>query len=269
MAENRKRLLPALAGRLFGGARKQAKMEAEQIDMSRIPAHIAIIMDGNGRWATRRSLPRTAGHSAGVEALRSIIRECSDLNVCALTIYAFSTENWKRSQEEVGALMALLLRYFSSEIDELYEKNVCIRILGDVNGLPQAQRDAVNAAMERTKNNGGLKLNIALNYGGRDELLRAAKILARRAQETGCDVDSFTREDFEDALYTRGLPDVDLLIRTSGEMRISNFLPYQIAYAELVVVDTLWPDFGIPELHAAIAIYQRRDRRFGGISSKK
>ena len=261
--------IPALAGRLLGMLKaKEQPAQQLEMDRSRIPAHIAVIMDGNGRWATKRSLPRSAGHSAGVEALRAIIRECDDLKVKALTIYAFSTENWTRSPEEVGALMNLLLKYFSSEIDELHEKGVCIRILGDVDGLPAPQRDAVNAAMERTKDNAGLKLNIALNYGGRDELLRAAKILAKRAL-AGENPDDFTRQDFEDSLYTRGIPDVDLLIRTSGEMRTSNFLPYQTAYAEFVVVDTLWPDFGVSELHNAIAVFQSRDRRFGGVKAKK
>lgn len=259
-----------MAGRLLRGitGQQSENINEVQIDMSRIPAHIAVIMDGNGRWATRRSLPRSAGHAAGVEALRAIIRESDRIGVKALTIYAFSTENWSRSKEEVGALMGLLLKYFSSEIDELCEKGVCIRILGDVDGLPAPQRDAVNAAMDRTKNNEGLKLNIALNYGGRDELLRAAKLLAKRAL-AGEDVNSFTRQDFEDSLYTQGLPDVDLLIRTSGEMRISNFLPYQIAYAEFVVVDTLWPDFDEKELHKAIAAFQQRDRRFGGVKTDK
>lgn len=264
-----------LAGRLLRGITAQEQnhdpqnTDAQaQLDMSRIPAHIAVIMDGNGRWATRRSLPRSAGHAAGVEALRAIIRECDALKVKALTIYAFSTENWTRSKEEVSALMGLLLKYFSSEIDELCEKKVCIRILGDVDGLPAPQRDAVNAAMDRTRGNEGLKLNIALNYGGRDELLRAAKLLAQRALD-GEDIDCFTRADFEDSLYTKGLPDVDLLIRTSGEMRISNFLPYQIAYAEFVVVDTLWPDFDKKELHKAIAEFQKRDRRFGGVKTDK
>jgi len=261
--------IPAIAGKLLA-LLKADEQPAERLEMdrSRIPAHIAVIMDGNGRWATKRSLPRSAGHSAGVEALRAIIRECDDLKVKALTIYAFSTENWKRAPEEVGALMNLLLKYFSSEIDELHEKGVCIRILGDVEGLPAPQRDAVNAAMERTKDNMGLKLNIALNYGGRDELLRAAKILAKRAL-AGENPDDFTRQDLEDALYTHGLPEVDLLIRTSGEMRTSNFLPYQTAYAEFVVVDTLWPDFGVDELHQAIAVFQGRDRRFGGVNTKK
>ncbi|MBR3502755.1 MAG: isoprenyl transferase [Clostridia bacterium] len=254
--------------RLFG-ARKGEAPKPPELDMNRLPRHIAIIMDGNGRWATRRGLPRTAGHRAGVEALRAIIRACDGLKIEALSIYAFSTENWSRSKEEVGALMGLLLAYFRSEIDELDEKNVCIRILGDVDGMPGPQRQALYDAMARTGKNTGLKLNIALNYGGRDELLRAAKILAARAVREGVDPDSFTRADFEDALYTRGLPDVDLLIRTSGEMRISNFLPYQIAYAEFVVVDTLWPDFDVAALRSAIAAYQGRDRRFGGVKESK
>ena len=268
MAKDGKWTLPGVAGKILGGLREESAQDGVQIDLERLPRHIAVIMDGNGRWATKRSLPRSAGHTAGVEALRGIIRECDNLGIEALTIYAFSTENWKRSPEEVGALMGLLLKYFSSEIGELHEKGVCIRILGDVDGLPAPQRDAVCAAMDRTRENPGLKLNIALNYGGRDELLRAAKLLAQRAT-AGENPESFTRADLEDALYTRGLPDVDLLIRTSGEMRVSNFLPYQTAYAEFVVTDTLWPDFGVNELHAAIAEFQGRDRRFGGVKAKK
>ena len=262
-------IIQAAAGKVLGMLREKKQTEEPiQLDMSRLPRHIAVIMDGNGRWATRRSLPRSAGHSAGVEALREIIRECDHLRIEALTIYAFSTENWKRSPEEVGALMGLLLKYFSSEIDELHEKGVCIRILGDVEGLPAPQRDAVSAAMDKTRLNTGLKLNIALNYGGRDELLRAAKLLAKRAL-AGENPDEFTRDDLEDSLYTAGLPDVDLLIRTSGEMRVSNFLPYQTAYAEFVVTDTLWPDFDVNGLHGAIAEFQGRDRRFGGVKAKK
>ena len=251
--------------RLLGIRRKDASDGRQE--HAALPRHIAIIMDGNGRWATRQGLPRTAGHKAGVEALREIIRECDHIGIEALSIYAFSTENWKRSAEEVGALMNMLLVYFNSEIDELDEKNVCIRILGDVDGLPDAQRDAVNAAMARTKDNTGLKLNIALNYGGRDELLHAAKALAARAAAGEIRPEDITRADLEDALYTHGLPDVDLVIRTSGEMRLSNFLLYQIAYAEFVVTDTLWPDFDVRALHEAIAAYQKRDRRFGGVKT--
>ena len=235
------------------------------LDAARMPRHVAVIMDGNGRWAKKRGKPRSFGHAAGMEALREIVRATDDWGIACLTVYAFSTENWVRSKEEVGFLMNLLLRYFASELDELDEKNVRIRILGDVEGMPEPQRGALKNAMARTGGNTGLKLNIALNYGGRDELLRAAKILAARAVREGVDPGSFTRADFEDALYTRGLPDVDLLIRTSGEMRISNFLPYQIAYAEFVVTDTLWPDFDVAALRNAIAVYQSRDRRFGGV----
>ncbi len=254
-----------VCSRLLGIRRKDA-FEGRR-EHAALPRHIAIIMDGNGRWATRQGLPRTAGHKAGVEALRELIRECDHIGIEALSVYAFSTENWKRSAEEVGALMGLLLTYFNSEIDELDEKNVCIRILGDVNGLPDAQRDAVNAAMARTKNNTGLKLNIALNYGGRDELLHAARTLAARAAAGEIEPDKITKADLEGALYTHDLPDVDLLIRTSGEMRVSNFMLYQIAYAEFVVTDTLWPDFDVRALHEAIAAYQKRDRRFGGVKT--
>lgn len=255
-----------LGARLLGLHKKADS--AAPINPAALPRHIAVIMDGNGRWATRQGLPRTAGHKAGVEALRGVIRECDHLGIEALSIYAFSTENWKRSAEEVGALMSLLLAYFRSEIDELDEKGVCIRILGDVDGLPAPQRDAVCAAMERTRANTGLKLNIALNYGGRDELLSAAKTLAARAARGEIDPEAITKEDLEGALYTHDLPDVDLLIRTSGEMRVSNFLLYQIAYAEFVVTDTLWPDFDAAALHEALAAYQKRDRRFGGVKTQ-
>lgn len=248
----------------FGGEHTPSE---QTLDEARIPAHIAVIMDGNRRWARKASLPVAAGHSAGVEALRGVIRECDRLGVRVLTIYAFSTENWRRSTEEVGALMALLLRYFSSEIDELCEKKVRIRILGDVDSLPEAQRRAVLSAMERTGDNEGLQLNIALNYGGRDELLKAAQSLARQAAAGEVDPERITPEQLESALYTHGQPDVDLLIRTSGEMRLSNFLPWQSAYAELVFVDTLWPDFTPEDLRRCIAVYQSRDRRFGGTTT--
>ena len=183
-----------------------------------------------------------------------------------MTVYAFSTENWKRSAEEVGALMGLLLAYFSSEIDELDEKNVCIRILGDVDGLPQPQRDAVNAAMARTKDNAGLKLNIALNYGGRDEIIHAAKRYARDVAEGRADGE-LTEEQFSDYLYSAGIPDPDLLIRPGGEQRISNFLLWQCAYSEFYFTDVLWPDFTPHELDKAIAAFRHRDRRYGGVKN--
>ena len=231
----------------------------------RLPTHVAIIMDGNGRWAQQRGLPRSAGHAAGTEALRDIIRASDDWGIECLTIYAFSTENWARSKDEVNALMGLLLKYFNSEIDELDEKNVCIRILGDVDGLPEPQRDAVKRAMERTKDNTGLKLNIALNYGGHAELIRAAQALAAKVAAGELKPEEITNEAFEAELYTAGLPPVDLLIRTSGEQRLSNFLLWQLAYTEFYFTDVPWPAFDKQELVKAIEKYNERDRRYGGV----
>ena len=229
-----------------------------------LPRHVAIIMDGNGRWAKKHKVKVALGHRNGVEALRGVIRESSDLGITALSIYAFSTENWSRSPEEEAALMQLLLEFFSSEIDELHAKNVVIRILGDVQGLPQPQREAVTNAMERTKGNTGLRLNIALNYGGRAELLHAVKVICEKVKTGTLSPEAISLADLEDALYTKGLPDVDLLIRTSGEMRLSNFLLYQCAYAEFLFPQVLWPDFTVSHYHEALRTYAGRDRRFGG-----
>ena len=228
-----------------------------------LPRHVAIIMDGNGRWAVQRGLPRSAGHAAGTEAVRGIIRASDDWGIKHLTIYAFSTENWSRSKEEVGALMGLLLKYFASEIDELDEKNVRIRILGNVEGLPEAQRDAVKKAMERTKDNTGLNLNIALNYGGRAELVRAAKAIAGKVQSGEMELDAIDESAFESELYTAGQPDVDLLIRTSGEMRLSNFLPWQTVYTEMVFEKVYWPDYDRAAYLNSLRTYSMRKRRFG------
>ena len=233
-------------------------------EIGKLPRHVAIIMDGNGRWAKAHALAVAQGHRRGTETLRAIIRESSDLGIEALSLYAFSTENWKRSAAEVAALMSLLLEYFTGEIDELDEKNVRIRILGDKDGLPGPQRQALIEAERRTAANTGLKLNIAINYGGRDEILRAARALAARAKAGEIDPDAITAADFEAALYTHDLPDVDLLIRTSGEMRLSNFLLYQCAYAEMTFPSVLWPDFTLEDYHDALRAYGRRDRRFGG-----
>ena len=229
-----------------------------------LPRHVAIIMDGNGRWAKKHKLQVALGHRTGVEALRGVIRESSDLGIEALSIYAFSTENWRRDQAEVEALMGLLLEYFSLEIDELHKNNVCIRILGDKEGMPEKQREALIRAEERTAQNTGLKLNIAINYGGRAELARAARMLAEKAvrgeiRPEDIDEDALSRE-----LYTKGLPDVDLLIRTSGEMRLSNFLLYQCAYAEFDFPTVLWPDFDVKAYHEALDAFMHRERRFGG-----
>lgn len=229
-----------------------------------LPRHVAIIMDGNGRWAKQHKLQVALGHRNGVEALRAIIRESSDLGIEALSLYAFSTENWKRDPSEVNALMDLLLEFFTSEIDELDEKNVCIRILGDKDGLPGPQRQALITAEERTNDNTGLKLNIAINYGGRAEIVRAAQMLAQRVQAGEITPEQITEQTFADALYTHELPDVDLLIRTSGEMRLSNFLLYQCAYAEFTFPTVLWPDFDLQAYHDALDAFANRDRRFGG-----
>ena len=228
---------------------KAPVVSAKELDREFLPRHVAIIMDGNGRWAQKRGMPRTFGHKAGVEALREIIKYSDELGIEALTIYAFSAENWKRSAEEVGALMRLLLQYFTSEIDELNEKNVRIRILGDIDGMPKGlekQQDALHAAIRRTHGNTGLQLNIALNYGDMKP-------------------EDIDRKAFESELYTAGLPDVDFLIRTSGEMRLSNFLLYQLAYAEFYQTDTLWPDFDRHAYDEALLAYAKRNRRFGGV----
>jgi len=240
------------------------KAERHALDAGRLPRHVAVIMDGNGRWAKRRMQPRALGHRAGVEAMRAIIRESSDLGLEALSFYAFSTENWSRPAGEVGALMGLLVEFFGREIDELHANRVRIRILGDVEGMPEPQRGLLQTAMERTRGNDGLKLNLAINYGGRAEIVSAARALAGRAARGELEADAIDEAAFSGALYTAGLPEVDLLIRTSGEQRLSNFLLYQCAYAEMVFTDTLWPDFDVEAYHCALAAFQGRKRRFGG-----
>ena len=233
------------------------------IDLERLPKHVGIIMDGNGRWAKQNKLKVAMGHRAGTEALREIIRNSSDIGIQALSLYAFSTENWNRSQAEVEALMQLILDFFHSEIDELDEKNVRITILGDKSALPEKQREALVQAEERTGKNTGLKLNIAINYGGRAELVRAAQLLAQDVKAGALSPEEFTEELFADRLYTAGMPDVDLMIRTSGEMRLSNFMLWQCSYAEFVFPTVLWPDFDLRQYHQCIAEFQGRKRRFG------
>lgn len=229
-----------------------------------LPKHVAVIMDGNGRWAKARGLMRSAGHRAGVNALRDIIRFSSDTGIDALTVYAFSTENKKRPAEEIGVLCSLLIEYFKSEIDELDANHVRIKSIGDLSWFPVSVQEAVKRAEDRTANNDGLKLNIALNYGSQSEIVHAMQAASDKAMQEGR---APTKEDFENFLYTSGLPPVDLLIRTSGEMRISNFLLYQIAYAELYFTDTYWPDFSRNDYIEALKEYARRSRRFGGLSS--
>jgi len=230
-----------------------------------LPAHAAIIMDGNGRWAQARGLPRGVGHRAGMDRLRGIITLSSDLGLEALSLYAFSTENWKRPAEEVGILCNLLVEYFNKEIDELHRNNVRIRALGEIAPFPPAVRDAVVRAVERTAKNDGLRLSIALNYGGQDELLRAAKSLAEDAAAGRTAPGEITAAMLQDALDTRGLPPVDFLIRTGGDYRISNFLLYQSAYAELYFEPAFWPAFTDELYVKALREFGHRTRRFGGL----
>jgi len=234
------------------------------IDLNRIPAHVAIIMDGNGRWAQNRNLPRMAGHNAGMIAMKEIVKASSILGVKHLTVYAFSTENWKRSHEEISGIFKLLILYVEKELKELHENNVKVRILGDYEKLPGEAVKSLERTLEITKDNTGLQFNIALNYGGRDDILRAVKSLAKEVEAGKLKADEITEEMVADHLYTAGIPEPDLIIRTSGEMRLSNYLLWQCAYSEFVFTDVLWPDFTREEYEKAIEIFQNRKRRFGG-----
>lgn len=236
-----------------------------KIDTEKLPKHIAIIMDGNGRWAKKRLLPRTAGHKVGVERVRDAIKAVDELGIKYLTLYAFSTENWKRPQEEVQMLMKLLAEYLKRELDELHKNGVRIRVLGSLDEIPEKVRAEILNSIEKTKDNDNIVLNIALNYGSRQEIVRGIREFASEVLEGKRDLDSLDEESFKGYLYTGSQPDPDMVIRTSGEERISNFLLYQIAYSELIFTDTLWPDFKKENLHEAIAEFQKRKRRFGGI----
>lgn len=243
----------------------KTKTEKIEIDKDNIPKHIAIIMDGNGRWAKERHLPRTMGHKAGVEAIREIVKECSSLGIKYLTLYAFSTENWIRPKEEITALMKLLAEYLKNEFSELNANNVVINHIGDISKLPVVCQEELNDAYEKTKNNTGLILNLALNYGGRDELLHAFKNMYNDIGNKKLMIDDITEETINSYLYTCGMPDPDLIIRPSGEKRLSNFLLWQSAYSEFWFSNIKWPDFKKEDLHKAIYDYQNRDRRFGGV----
>ena len=240
---------------------------ANRIDPRRLPAHIAIIMDGNGRWARKRSLPRAAGHKAGVEAVRTTVETCTRLGIQALTLYAFSVENWKRPRAEVDTLWRLLRVYLRRELPEILSNGIRFTCMGRLEGLPPQVREELQNAVDATAHNRGMRLNVAINYSGRAELVDAINAIVEDARLEGRLRDLRIDEDaIASRLYTADLPDPDLLIRTSGEMRISNFLLWQIAYAELYVTDTLWPDFRRADLMHAILDYQKRDRRFGGLS---
>ncbi|MGL5348471.1 MAG: isoprenyl transferase [Peptostreptococcaceae bacterium] len=235
------------------------------IDLSKVPNHIAIIMDGNGRWAKSRFLPRTAGHKAGVETIRKVLTECKKLGVQNVTLYAFSTENWKRPKLEVDTLMNLLSSYLKNEIKELHKNNVKVRTIGDISQLPENCRKEIDRAYELTKFNTGVSLNLALNYGARYDIKNAIIDIVKDAKCGKLDVDDIKEDTIKNYLSTKSIPDPDLIIRTSGEERLSNFLMWEAAYSEFYFTDIHWPDFNEEELQKAIYTYQSRDRRFGGL----
>lgn len=237
----------------------------DKIDMKRLPKHIAIIMDGNGRWAKKRGLPRTMGHRAAVENIKDIVKASSKIGIKYLTLYAFSTENWKRPSDEVNALMSLLVEFLKKEIDELNENNVKIITIGNIKRLPMVCQNELERAERITKDNNGLVLNLALNYGGREEITNAVKEIAADLKNQKISYDDISEELISKYMYTSKLPDPDLMIRTSGELRLSNFLLWQLAYSELWFSSIYWPDFKPENLYSAIIDYQKRDRRFGGI----
>ena len=233
-----------------------------------IPDHIAIIMDGNGRWARERSLPRIAGHREGINSVREITRLCGEIGIKHLTLYTFSTENWQRPKAEVSALMTLLLKTINKEVKELHKNNVKFTVIGDLAMLPRSTRKGLQDGIELTQDNGGLNLCLALNYGSRQEMIDAIQSLASKVQSGEMEPEEINEAIFSDALYTKGIPDPDLLIRTSGECRLSNFLLWQSAYTEIFITDTYWPEFREEQLMGAIHVYQLRERRFGKVSEQ-
>ncbi len=242
----------------------EAKLLAK-IDVERIPQHIAVIMDGNGRWANAKGQPRIFGHRAGAESVRSIIDTCRRLEVKAVTLYAFSTENWKRPRAEIRGLMSMLKRYIRTDLKEVNENNIRFRAIGQIEGLFEDVQKEIGRAEDTTRENTGMTMSVALNYGGRAEIVEAARRAAKDVLDRGDSLEQLSEEDIGRNLYTFGLPDVDLMIRTSGEFRISNFLLWQLAYSEIYVTPTLFPDFRRPHIFEAIIDYQKRDRRFGGV----
>ena len=256
-------MLTNFAGKVRKGSREEQLLSS--ISWDRLPRHVAIIMDGNGRWAAQRGQPRIAGHRAGVEAVRASVDTGARLGLQALTLYAFSTENWKRPRYEVDALMRMLRRYLRLELDEIDRQNIKFQTIGRTGVLSESVKREINKATERTARNTGMILSVALNYGGRAEIVDACRAAVRRLVDEGNPPDELTEERIANELYTRNLPELDLLVRTSGELRISNFLLWQTAYSELYVTDTLWPDFRRLHMLEAIVDYQGRDRRFGGL----
>ncbi len=238
-------------------------------ESNNMPQHIAIIMDGNGRWAKKRLLPRTMGHREGMKAIKRIVKACVELNIQVLTVFAFSTENWRRPQNEVNYLMDLLIEFLNKELQELHENDIRINILGDYSYLPQKCVEGIEHALQITSQNQKLTFNLAINYGSRTEILQAVKRLGQEMIDGKINMDEITEDVFSSYLYTHTIPDPDLLIRTAGEMRVSNFLLWQIAYTELWITDVTWPEFNREHLMQAIKEYQKRDRRFGGLNQQQ
>jgi undecaprenyl diphosphate synthase len=247
-------------------AGSEAEAAAFALDFTRLPRHVAVIMDGNGRWATLKGLPRVAGHRAGIDAVRDIVEASARLGLDVLTLYAFSQENWKRPRAEVSTLMRLLKEYINKELRTLISNNIRFKVIGRIQELSPSVRAHLQRAMDETSRCTGLLFNIALSYGGRTEILDACRGVLEESLAGGGTPGEITEEQFASHLYTAGQPDPDLLIRTSGELRLSNFLLWQIAYAEIWVTPTLWPDFRCGELFRAIADYQKRERRYGGVA---
>jgi undecaprenyl diphosphate synthase len=241
----------------------------DMLDPNRLPQHLAVIMDGNGRWAQRRHLPRVAGHRAGVKAAREIIETCARLKLPCLTLYAFSLENWRRPQAEVDFLMRLLREYLKRELPAIHKNNIRLLIIGRSEQLPEGVRKDIEHGMRMTARNTGMKLVVALNYGGRAEMVDAFNALLEHVRSNGLSAFQADEQTISEHLYTAGLPDPDLLIRTSGEMRVSNFLLWQIAYAEIYVTETLWPDFSRARLLEALVDFQKRERRYGGLQASE
>ncbi len=244
---------------------KAKEKENAVLDMKRLPRHVAIIMDGNGRWAKKRGLPRTAGHAAGAETFRTIATYCKELGLDYLTVYAFSTENWKRPESEVSAIMGLLKKYLLEAIGQMERDKVKMEFYGDLSILTPELRELCERTREISRHYDGCQVNICLNYGGRDEILRAARDFARDCVKGKAKPEDLTQELFSEKLFSAGVPDPDLVIRPSGELRLSNFLLWQSAYSEFYYSDVLWPDFTKEDLNCAIAAFQQRDRRYGGV----
>jgi undecaprenyl diphosphate synthase len=249
-------------------AKKCSPTEEEllkKIDYNNLPQHVAIIMDGNGRWAQKRFLPRIAGHRVGLKSVHEVVEAASDIGIKVLTLYAFSTENWRRPRKEINALMGLLVKFLRKELNEMHEKNVRFRTIGRVSALPELVCRELEHAIQTTKVNSGIIVNVALNYSGRTEMVDAVRGIIEEIKDGKINPEDIDEQLISQHLYTNQVPDPDLLIRTSGELRISNFLLWQLAYAEIVVTDTFWPDFRRPEFFQAIIDYQKRERRFGAV----